>query len=208
MDLVFLLGLSEAACLRSVSRSDPGCPDLCLLSYSTVSLFALGCSWPLRDSLDLSAGTSSPLDPAKDCSGPSIITSVQMHHRCQNHDMGVIPFNHFWAVSNWRNSWCESSHCSWQWSSWSYEGIRLFFQSCLHNTVSPTLIFFTALCLLLSAYCFIFRFCSRSRQRIIVSARTWACSGWLQLSHAQLLCMPWFPGSLHPSHVCLPKKRS
>ena len=44
VDLVFLLGLSKGTCLRSVSRSDPGCRDLCLLSYSAVSLFALGCS--------------------------------------------------------------------------------------------------------------------------------------------------------------------
>ena len=92
VDLVFLLGLSKGTCLRSVSRSDPGCRDLCLLSYSDVSLFALGCSRPFRDSLDLSAGTASPLGPAKDLlwTGP-----VQMHHRCQNHHTAVIPYNYF-----------------------------------------------------------------------------------------------------------------
>ena len=70
VDLVFLLGLSQNACLLSVSRSDPGCPVFCLLSYSAVSLFAPGCSWPCRDSLDLSADTASPPEPALDCSGP------------------------------------------------------------------------------------------------------------------------------------------
>ena len=40
---------------------------------------------------------------------------------------------------------------------------------------APTLIFITAVCLLLSAYCFIFCFCSRSRQRIIVSSLYLGC---------------------------------
>ena len=70
------------------------------------------------------------------------------------------------------------------------------------------------MCLLLSAYCFIFCFCSRSRQRIIVSSLCLGCfltSGnfprnslpnmsWLQ---AQLLCMLLFPCALNPSQVCI-----
>ena len=59
--------------------------------------------------------------------------------------------------------------------SGSCRGVRLFLRSCLHNTVSLTLIFITAVCLLLSAYCFIFCFCSRSRQRIIVSSLYLGC---------------------------------
>ena len=62
--------------------------------------------------------------------------------------------------------------------SGSYRDVRLFIRSCLHrlhNTLFPTLIFNTTVCLLLPAYCFIFYFCSRSRQRIIVSSLCLRC---------------------------------
>ena len=58
----------------------------------------------------------------------------------------------------------------------SNRGVRLFFLSCLHKTVSPTLILIAAVCLLLSAYLSIFSFCSPSRLRTAVSS---GCSGHL-----------------------------
>ena len=107
----------------------------------------------------------------------------------------------------------------------SYRGVKLCFRSCLHNTVSPTLIFITAVCLLLSAYCFIFSFCLLWRWRITVSSVClgWPLTsgnfsrsslpnmslfGWLRWLHARLLCILWLPCALHPSPVCLPMQRS
>ena len=68
-------------------------------------------------------------------------------------------------------------------------GVRLFFFSCLHKTVSPTLILIAAVCLLLSAYFFIFSFCSLSRLRTVASS---GCSVCLRASGS-------FPRSSRPN---------
>ena len=64
-------------------------------------------------------------------------------------------------------------------SNW---GARLFFLSCLHKTVSPTFILIAAVCLLLSAYLFIFSFCSLSRLRTVVSSECSGCPRFWELS--------------------------
>ena len=63
--------------------------------------------------------------------------------------------------------------------------VRLF----LHRTVSPTLILITAVCLLLSAYFFIFSFCPRSRLRTVLSSGCLGC----------LLACGSFPRSSRPN---------
>ena len=193
VDLLFLLGLSEGACLCSMSRSDPHFPDLCLLSYSTVSLFALACSWPCRDSLDLSAGTASSLDPARDCSGPSIITSSGSNASLlsesshggwfpttifEQFPIGVIPGANPHTVLGSDHAPLDAN---------DYHGIRVIqrfqavFSFLLAQHRVPDFNFHhgcVSVCLLLSAYCFIFCFCSRSRQRIIVpSLYLWPLKG-------------------------------